>query len=129
MNKLIKEFRDFFVGGNVIDLAVAFIVGTLFAQIVKALVDYVLMPFIGIIFGKPNFDSALVLTINHSQIRFGSFLTVAVGVTLTALAVFMFVVKPYNAFRLRRQRLEESPVGPTEIQLLAEIRDLLRASR
>ncbi|MEA3216220.1 MAG: large conductance mechanosensitive channel [Acidimicrobiia bacterium] len=129
MNKLIKEFRDFFVGGNVIDLAVAFIVGTLFAQIVKALVDYVLMPFIGIIFGKPNFDSALVLTINHSQIHFGSFLTVAVGVTLTALAVFMFVVKPYNAFRYRRQVLEESALGPTEIQLLAEIRDLLRASR
>lgn len=129
MNDLIKEFRDFFIGGNVIELAVAFIVGTLFAQIVKALVDFVLMPFIGIIFGKPNFDSALVLTINHSQIRFGSFLTVAVGVTLTAVAVFLFVVKPYNAFRARRHRLEESPVGPTEIQLLAEIRDLLRASR
>jgi large conductance mechanosensitive channel len=125
MQRMAREFRDFFVTGNVIDLAVAVIMGGLFLRMVEALVDYVLMPIIGIIFGEPSFDQALILTINDSQIRVGSFLTVVVAVVLTALAVFLFIVKPYNLYRSRRRPVTEQAVV-TEVQLLAEIRDLLR---
>jgi large conductance mechanosensitive channel len=86
------------------------------------------MPIIGILFGKPNFNEVMVLTINHSQIRFGSFLTVLVTVTLTALAVFFFIVKPYNMYRARRLRNQQVAPEVTEIQLLAEIRDAIRNS-
>ena len=126
MQKIVKEFRDFFVSGNVIDLAVAVIMGGLFLRIVQALVDYVLMPIIGVIFGEPSFDQALILTINDSEIRIGSFLTVVVAVVLTALAVFFFIVKPYNFYRARRATPTEKEAVVTEVQLLAEIRDLLR---
>ncbi|MEZ5260404.1 MAG: MscL family protein [Acidimicrobiales bacterium] len=61
--------------------------------------ENILMPIIGIVFGKPNFDDVMILTINDSQIRIGAFLTVAVTVLLTALGVFLFIVKPYNRFR------------------------------
>lgn len=127
MQRLIKEFKEFFFAGNVIDLAVAVIMGGLFLQIVQALVNFILMPIIGILFGKPNFDDVMVLTINGSEIRIGAFLTVLVTVLLTAVAVFFFIVKPYNLYRERRARnLQVAPQAPTEIQLLAEIRDAIR---
>jgi large conductance mechanosensitive channel len=127
VQRLIKEFKEFFFAGNVIDLAVAVIMGGLFLQIVQALVNYILMPIIGILFGKPNFDDVMVLTINDSEIRIGSFLTVLVTVLLTVAAVFFFIVKPYNLYRERRARsLQVAPRAPTEIQLLAEIRDAIR---
>jgi large conductance mechanosensitive channel len=126
MQRMIREFRDFFVSGNVIDLAVAVIVGGLFLRMVQALVDYVLMPIIGIIFGEPSFDQALILTINDAEIRIGSFLTVVIAVVLTVLAVFLFIVKPYNFYRSRRRTATEKEAVITEVQLLAEIRDLLR---
>ncbi len=126
MNNLVKEFRDFVAGGNLIELAVAFIMGGLIAGVVDALVKYIVMPIIGIVFGKPNFDSVMVLTINKSQIRIGSFLTVLVTVLLTALAVFLMVVKPYNRFRKQPPPVD---VPPSSEQLLTEIRDLLAGRR
>ncbi|MEZ5236639.1 MAG: large conductance mechanosensitive channel protein MscL [Acidimicrobiales bacterium] len=126
MGKLAKEFRDFVAGGNLIELAVAFIMGGLFAQIVAALVENILMPIIGIVFGKPNFDDVMILTINDSQIRIGAFLTVAVTVLLTALGVFLFIVKPYNRFR---KQPTPADVPPTAEDLLAEIRDILAGRR
>lgn len=125
MPTMVKEFKEFIAGGNLVELAVAFVIGGLFASLVKALVDNILMPIVGILFGKPNFDQALILTINDSQIRFGAFLTVAVTVVLTALAIFLFVVKPYN--RLRRKN--DGTPAPTQEELLAEIRDLLAERR
>lgn len=126
MGKLTKEFRDFVAGGNLIELAVAFIMGGLFAQIVKALVENILMPIIGIVFGKPNFDSVMILTINDSQIRIGAFLTVVVTVLLTALAVFLFIVKPYNRFK---KQPTPADVPPSTEDLLTEIRDILAGRR
>lgn len=123
MPGLVKEFKDFIAGGNLIELAVAFLVGGLFAKIVEAFVTFIVMPIISIVFGKPNFDEALIVTINDAQIKFGSFLTVAITVILTALAVFLFVVKPYN--RMKRAKAVEAPAGPSEAELLGEIRDLL----
>lgn len=122
MSNLAKEFKDFIAGGNLIELAVAFIMGGLIAGVVESLVNNILMPIIGILFGKPNFDTVMVLTINNSEIRIGSFLTVVVSVLLTGLAVFLFVVKPYNRFKKQPPAPE---AAPTTESLLAEIRDLL----
>ena len=127
MQRLIREFKEFFFAGNVIELAVAVIMGGLFLQIVQALVNFILMPIVGILFGKPNFNDVMVLTINDSEIRIGSFLTVLVTVLLTGLSVFFFIVRPYNMYRERRNRnLQVAEAAPTEIQLLAEIRDAIR---
>lgn len=126
MTKLAKEFRDFVAGGNMIELAVAFIMGGLFAKIVESLVTNILMPIIGIVFGEPNFDRVMILTINDSEIKIGAFLTVVVAVLLTALGVFFFIVKPYN--RLKKQPTPVD-VPPTVEDLLTDIRDLLATRR
>ncbi|MDH4145298.1 MAG: large conductance mechanosensitive channel protein MscL [Acidimicrobiia bacterium] len=118
---MVKEFKEFIAGGNLIELAVAFVMGGLLAGIVESLVSNVLMPIVGILFGKPSFDEALILTLNDSQIRFGAFLTVAVAALLTALGVFLFIVKPYNRFK--KNKPADAP--PSEADLLTEIRDLL----
>ena len=122
---MINEFKDFIAKGNLVTLAVGFIMGVAFAAIVSSLVNDVIMPVVAIPFGQPDFSS-MTLTINDSEIRWGAFVTAAVVFFLTALAVFLFIVKPYNAFEALLAEDEEiEEPGPTEIELLAEIRDLL----
>ena len=122
---MVQEFRDFIAKGNVVMLAVGFIMGVAFQGVVNSLVENVIMPIVAIPFGQPNFDS-LSLTINDSEILYGSFITAVVIFLLTALAVFLFIVKPYNAFADRLDKGDD-PVetGPTEIELLTDIRDSL----
>lgn len=123
---MIQEFREFVSKGNVVMLAVGFIMGVAFQAVVNSLVEHVIMPIVAIPFGEPNFDQ-LTWTINDSVIMWGSFVTAAVVFLLTALAVFLFIVKPYNAYVDRRQSgVEDEKVGPSEIELLTEIRDALR---
>jgi len=123
---MVQEFRDFIAKGNLIDIAVGFIMGAAFTALVGSLVNDVLMPIIAIPFGKPTFDS-IVWTVNDSRILIGAFITQLVAFLLIAFAVFMFIVKPYNAYRNRLAREEEdTDSGPTEIDLLTEIRDSLR---
>ena len=122
---MVQEFRDFIAKGNLIDIAVGFIMGAAFTALIGSLVNDVLMPIIAIPFGEPSFD-AIVWTINDSEILIGAFITQLVAFLLVALAVFLFIVKPYNAYRNRsEQEDEEEPAGPTEIDLLTEIRDAL----
>lgn len=124
---MIREFKDFIAKGNVIMLAVGFIMGVAFQTVVNSLVQDVIMPIIAIPFGEPNF-SDLELVVNDSVIRWGAFVTAAVIFLLTALAVFLFIVKPYNTYTARFGRTEDDVVaGPTEIELLTEIRDAVRA--
>lgn len=123
---MVQEFKEFVAKGNVIMLAVGFIMGVAFQGVVSSLVDNVIMPIVAIPFGQPNFDS-LTLTINDSVIMWGSFVTAAVIFLLTALAVFLFIVKPYNAYQARTAD-EEEDAGPSEIDLLTEIRDALARS-
>lgn len=123
---MVQEFRDFIAKGNMIDIAVGFIMGAAFTALVGALVENVLMPIVAIPFGEPNFDS-IIWTINGSQILIGSFITALVMFLLVAIAVFFFIVKPYNAYRAKTEAAEEAPAGPTEIDLLTEIRDGLAA--
>jgi len=121
---MVQEFRDFIAKGNMIDIAVGFIMGAAFIAVIGALVENVLMPIIAIPFGEPSFDS-IIWTINGSQILIGSFLTAIVAFLLVALAVFFFIVKPYNAYRERTTSDEEADEGPSEIDLLTQIRDSL----
>lgn len=125
---MIQEFKDFVAKGNVIMLAVGFIMGVAFQSVVKSLVDNVIMPIVAIPFGQPSFDD-LVLTVNDSEILYGSFITAAVVFLLTALAVFFFIVKPYNIYEESQAKDEEpEETGPTEIELLTQIRDSLGRS-
>ncbi len=127
MKKLLDEFKAFALGGNLIEIAVGLVLALAFAAVVGSLVETIIMPIVGIIFGEPSFN-ALVLTINGSVILYGTFLTAVVTFLLTALALFMFVVKPYNAWKARTATGEEAPPPPPEdIALLREIRDSLKA--
>ena len=126
MKKLYQEFKDFAFGGDIVGLAVAFVMAAAFGALVAALVDFVVMPIIGIIFGEPTFDS-LTWTINDSIVFYGSFITALVKFAAVALGVFFFIVKPFKAYQDSKAAAEEEAAEPTEdIQLLTDIRDLLR---
>jgi len=122
---MFKEFKEFALKGSIIELAIAFVLGAAFAGLVTSFVDNILMAIVGILFGEPNFDNALVLTINDSQIRFGAFLTVLVSFVLIAVALFIFVVKPYKAYQESTAEPEAPAEDPEDIQLLRQIRDSL----
>ena len=122
-----KEFRAFLLRGNIVELAVAVIMGLAFGAVITALVADIITPIIAAIFGKPDF-SGLTFTINGSVFRYGSFFNAVISFVLTALAVFYVVVKPMDAIAARRAKGDEAPEAtPEDIQLLREIRDLLRA--
>jgi large conductance mechanosensitive channel len=103
---LLTDFKQFLLRGNVVDLAVAVVVGTAFAALVKALVSDILTPIIALIFGKPNFES-LSFTINGSHFLYGDFLNALITFVSIAAAVFFFVVAPVN--HLMTRRAEEDP--------------------
>ena len=124
---MVQEFRDFIAKGNMIDIAVGFIMGAAFTALIGSLVNDVLMPIIAIPFGEPSFDS-IVWTVNGSEILIGSFITQLVAFLLVAVAVFLFIVKPYNAYRKLTEVAEEEESAPTEVELLTEIRDALAHS-
>jgi len=96
----VKGFRDFLSQGNVVQLAVAFVIGGAFGAVVTALVVDVINPIIAIPFGKPNFDT-LELTVNGSNIKYGTFLTAVIAFVLIAAGVYFFFVVPYNRLQAR----------------------------
>jgi len=107
---MMKEFRDFLLRGNIVELAVAFVLGVAFGALVTSFVDNLLMPVVAMIIGKPDFRD-LTFTINDSVFRYGSFLTDLIAFAAVAAAVFFFVVKPMNALmnRLRPPAEEGLP--------------------
>jgi large conductance mechanosensitive channel len=121
-----KEFREFITRGNVIDLAVAVIIGLAFTAIINAIVSGLITPLIGMIGGKDFSD--LDFTINDSTFEYGEVINAIIQFLLIAAAVFFFIVKPINLLNERRRRGEEPE--PEELSdeaaLLTEIRDLLR---
>lgn len=127
---MLKGFKDFIMKGNVLDLAVAVIVGAAFAQVVNAMVEAVLMPGISALVGSPNFDSFAVVSLNGNEIRFGVLLTALVNFLLVAAAVYVAVVLPMNrVLEARNRRLGIDPdveEADAQVQLLTEIRDELR---
>ena len=126
MKKLVQEFKEFAFKGDILGLAVAFVMAAAFGAVVAALVEFVVMPIVGIVFGEPSFDF-LTITINGSVIQYGSFITAVVVFLATALGVFFFIVKPYKAYQdAQATAEEEAPAEPSDdIKLLMEIRDLL----
>jgi large conductance mechanosensitive channel len=107
---VLKEFKQFLLRGNVVDLAVAVVIGAAFAAVVQALVADILTPLIAAIFGKPNF-STLSFTIHSSHFLYGDFLNALFSFVTIAAVVFFFVVKPIN-FLIERSR-REPPLDPT----------------
>ncbi len=99
---MLKDFKTFLLRGNVVDLAVAVVVGAAFGAVVAALVRDILTPIIALIFGKPNF-AALSFTINSSHFAYGDFINALFAFLTVAAAVFFFVVQPVNALMRRRR--------------------------
>jgi large conductance mechanosensitive channel len=115
------EFKQFLLRGNVIDLAVAFVVGAAFAALVQAAVADLLTPLVAAIFGQPDF-SALSFTINGSTFRYGHFLNVLIAFVTVAFVVFFFVVKPINRLtELSRRRESPDPSTRKCPECLSEI--------
>jgi large conductance mechanosensitive channel len=108
--KLLSEFKQFLLRGNVVDLAVAVVIGAAFGAVVTAMVEDLVTPIIAAIFGKPDF-SALDFTINDSTFRYGHFINALIAFVLIAAAVFFFVVVPVNALLARARR--EPPADPS----------------
>lgn len=127
---MLKGFRDFIMKGNVVDLAVAVVIGAAFGAVVNSLVANILMPLIAALFGSPNFNSFALVTLNGNDIKFGVFLTVVVNFILVAAAIYFVVVVPMNHIIARRNArlgITEEAAGDPQIVLLTEIRDSLRA--
>ena len=122
---MFKEFREFLNRGNVIDLAVAVILGAAFTAIVKSLVDDIIMPLIGVLLGGLSFAD-LTVQVGDAVITYGNFLQAIVNFIIIALVIFL-LVRYYN--RLARQKEEapsDPPPTPEDVLLLREIRDLLK---
>jgi large conductance mechanosensitive channel len=130
---VIKEFKEFINRGNVVDLAVAVVIGAAFGAVVTSFVNDILMQVIAAVFGQPDFSSLTIhwgdqigvndngLPLYEGQIFYGSFLNALISFMVIAFGVFL-VVKAINRFR---RQADEDP-GPTEVELLAEIRDALK---
>jgi large conductance mechanosensitive channel len=103
---LLGEFKDFLLRGNVVELAIAVIIGTAFGLVVNALVKDLLTPIVAAIFGKPNFSN-LKFTLNHSEFLFGDFINQVITFLSVATAVFFLVVKPVNMLEQRRRHAPE----------------------
>jgi large conductance mechanosensitive channel len=123
---MLKEFKDFISRGNLIEIAVGLVIALAFKAVIDAFVQGLLMPLIAAIFGEPSFDS-LTFTINDAVFAYGTVITQAITFLLVGLALFFFVVRPFNAWQARKAAGEEpEPAAPPEdIVLLREIRDRL----
>jgi large conductance mechanosensitive channel len=125
---VLKDFKDFLFRGNIIELAVAFVMGVAFAAVVTSLVDNLVMPIVAAIIGKPDFRD-LTFTIHDSVFRYGAFLTDLVQFVAIAAAVFFFVVKPIQAMLARRRREPIEEGMPDEERRHQELLAALRASK
>ena len=127
---MVKEFKDFILRGNVIDLAVAVVIGAAFGAVVTSFVASFITPLIAAIGGDPDF-SALAFTINGSRFTYGSFFNALLAFLIIALVIFLVIVKPMNALQKRAAAKDQpgSDAPAEDIVLLTEIRDELRSRR
>ena len=125
---MLKGFKAFLMRGNVVDLAVAVVIGAAFTTVVNAVVNGLISPLIAAIFGKPDLTSVATFTINGAVFSIGLILDALFKFVCVAAAIYFFVVLPMNTLAERRKRGEEpEPEAPTEeVVLLTEIRDALR---
>jgi large conductance mechanosensitive channel len=128
MKNFVREFKEFIAGGNLIEFAVAFVLGLAIKAVIDAFINEVVNPLIGAIVGKPDLDNFLRITVREGEpdqavIRIGAVLTQIVSLILVGLVLFL-VVKAYNKMK---KAPDAAPAGPTEVELLTEIRDALRS--
>jgi large conductance mechanosensitive channel len=109
---VLKDFKAFLMQGNLIMLAIAFVMGVAFAALLNSFVANLIMPIIGAIFGKTDFSS-LTFTIHKSLFGYGSFITALITFVAIAAAVFFFIVKPYEAITARTKK-PEVDAGPSD---------------
>jgi large conductance mechanosensitive channel len=123
---MLKEFRDFLLRGNLVELAVAFVIGLAFGAVVNSLVKNLILPIIAAIAGKPDFSN-LTFTIHHAQFRYGAFITSAIQFIAIAAAVFFLVVKPIDML-LKRAKSPAEEGLPDEERRHQELLAALRAN-
>ena len=138
MKNFAKEFKDFIATGNMIELAVAVILGGAVGTVIKAFTDGIMMQLVAAIFGKPDFkDVTITLRKNvgkdadgksiDSVLQIGTFINTLISLILTGLVLFM-IVRAYNKMKKKKEAEgDAAPAGPTEVELLTEIRDALKA--
>jgi large conductance mechanosensitive channel len=125
---MIKGFKDFLLRGNVVDLAVAVVIGAAFTAVVTSFTESFLRPLIGLVGGGGRTGGSF--EVDGQTFTWGDFLNSLVTFVLTAAVVYFVVVLPMKVILERRKRGdEEGPVAPTQVELLVEIRDLLRAQQ
>lgn len=125
---MIQEFRAFLLRGNLVDLAVAVVIGTAFTAVVKSLTDNLITPLIAAIGGQPDF-SELSFSISGTEFFYGLFLNAVIAFLIVAAVVFFLVVKPVNAMLARVDREPDEQEPEPQLAVLEEIRDLLKAPR
>ena len=141
---MLKDFREFIAKGNVLDLAVAVIIGGAFGTIVASLTDDVIMPIVGAIFGGADFSNYFVLLSTPEgytgstsdfaalkeagavMIGYGSFITAVINFLILAFIIFLLVRYAKKVMAEFEEKEEEAPAGPSEVDLLTEIRDELK---
>ena len=126
---MLKGFKDFLMRGNVVDLAVAVVLGTAFGLVVQGLLQGLVNPLIAAVAGKRNLDDVGTFTVNNAEFSIGLLLTPLVNFILVGAAIYFLVVTPLNKLAERRARgVEPESAAPSEeVALLTEIRDALRA--
>ena len=124
---MLKGFKDFLMRGNVVDLAVAVVVGAAFSKVVEGLLKGLLNPLIAAVAGQPNLDAVGTFTLNNAKFSIGLLLTALVNFVLISAAIYFVVVMPLNKLAERRAKgIEPETDAPSEdVALLTEIRDLL----
>lgn len=128
MKKFIQEFKEFISKGNVVTMAVGIMIGSAFTAIVNSLVSDIVTPLIGVILGGMDF-SGMVLTVGKESLMTGSFINAIISFLLTALVLFI-IVKAFNRMQRQKEAAPEEPAPtPEDIQLLQEIRDLLKKTQ
>ena len=134
---MLKEFKEFITGGNVIEFAVAVIMAGAIGGVVKGFVDNIVMPVVGYFTGGTDFadkkivlteavvDAAGKVTTPENAIMWGSWINTIINLLIVGLVMFM-IVKGYNKMKKKQEEAPAAPAGPTQEELLGEIRDLLK---
>ncbi|WP_234031188.1 large conductance mechanosensitive channel protein MscL [Mycetocola zhujimingii] len=132
-DKLLKGFKDFIMRGNVIDLAVAVVIGAAFTAVVNSIVERIFNPLIGALFQADSLDNALIVSVGDAKLQFGAVIGAIISFLIIAAVVYFVFVLPINTMKERAEAKrkagiveEKAPV--TEIDVLTEIRDLLARS-
>ena len=126
---MLNGFKEFIARGNVIDLAVAVVIGAAFTAVVNAIVEYLINPLLGLLFNAESLNESMILTIGSAQFRFGAVLGALITFLAVALVVYLVFVLPMNTYRERQAAKvaagEPTDEPPSEAELLTQLRDLL----